>query len=305
MTEKQKTINKTVTIKGLGLHTGQEGEMTFFPAPENHGVKFKRTDIDDKPIIDASIENVVSTARGTTIGVNGTLIYTIEHVLAAFAGLGIDNVLIELNMEEIPIMDGSSRHFVDAIKEAGIKELEAERNFIVIKEPIELSFPDKKIKILAEPAEHFSLSVVINYESKVLGEQVARLKQMDDFEREISPCRTFVFLHELEFLLKNNLIKGGDLSNAIVFVNRVVSQEELDRLAELFNKPKVKVKRSEGILNNLDLFFVNEPARHKLLDVIGDLALLGRPIKGHITAYRPGHHTNTEFAKIIQKQLNN
>ncbi len=303
MSEKQKTINKAVEICGLGLHTGQEGKMTFKPAPANHGIKFKRVDIDGQPIINAHIDNVVSTARGTTIGVNGVLVYTIEHVLAAFTGMGIDNVMIELDMEEIPIMDGSSRYFIEAIEEAGIKLLAANRDFIVITEPIELDIPDKKIKIIAEPADHFSASVVINYESKVLGEQVARLRHMEDFVKEISTCRTFVFLHELEFLLKNNLIKGGDLSNAIVFVNRRVKQEELDRLAELFNKPKVKVK-NEGILNNLDLNFDNEPARHKLLDVIGDLALLGKPIKGHITAYRPGHQTNTEFAKIIQKHLN-
>ncbi len=304
MSEKQKTISKPVTIQGLGLHTGQTGNMTFNPAPANHGIKFRRIDLDNKPIIDAHIDNVVSTARGTTIGVNGVLVYTIEHVLAAFAGKGIDNVMIDLDMEEIPIMDGSSRHFIKAIEEVGTKMLAAKRDFIVIKEPIEYEIPDKKIKMLVEPANDFSVSVVINYESKVLGEQVARMRTIDDFADEISTCRTFVFLHELEFLLKNNLIKGGDLSNAIVFVNRRVNQSELDRLAELFNKPKVKVK-NEGILNNLDLNFENEPARHKLLDVVGDLALLGKPIKGHITAYRPGHQTNTEFAKIIQKKLNN
>jgi len=303
MSDKQKTIIKAVSVKGSGLHTGQEGSLTFHPAPENHGIKFKRIDLDGQPVIEANIDHVVSTDRGTTIGNNGAKVFTIEHVLAALIGLGIDNVLIELDMEEIPIKDGSARHFVEALLEAGMTEQEAEKDYIVITEPVSFELPEKKVKILLEPADEFSACVVINFETSVLGEQVARLQKMEDFTEEIAPCRTFVFLHELEFLLKNNLIKGGDLNNAIVFINRSVTQEELDRLAKLFNKPKVKVK-PEGVLNNLDLYFENEPARHKLLDVIGDLALLGRPIKGHVTAYRPGHQTNTEFAKIVKKQLN-
>ncbi len=303
MSDKQKTIKNSVSVKGSGLHTGQEGTLTFHPAHENHGIKFKRIDMDGQPVIEANIDHVISTDRGTTIGNNGAKVFTIEHVLAALTGLGIDNVLIELDMEEIPIKDGSAKHFVKALQEAGIIEQNAEKNYIVIKEPISFEIPEKKVKILLEPSDHFSACIVINFETSVLGEQVARLQKMEDFPEEIAPCRTFVFLHELEFLLNNNLIKGGDLNNAIVFINRSVTQEELDRLADLFNKPKVKVK-PEGILNNLDLYFENEPARHKLLDVIGDLALLGRPIKGHVTAYRPGHHTNTEFAKIVKKQLN-
>jgi len=304
MNDKQKTIKNVVSVKGSGLHTGQNGVLTFYPAPENHGIKFKRIDLEGQPIIEANIEHVISTDRGTTIGINGAKVYTIEHVLAALMGLGVDNVLIELDMEEIPIMDGSAKFFVEAIQEAGIVDQNTEKEYIVIDKPISIEIPEKKIRILIEPAKAFSISVVINYETKVLGEQVARLRRMEDFSKEIAPCRTFVFLHELEFLLKNNLIKGGDLNNAIVFINRRVSQKELDRLAKLFNKPKVTVK-PEGVLNNLDLYFENEPARHKLLDVIGDLALLGRPIKGHVTAYRPGHQTNTEFARIIKKQLNN
>jgi len=303
MSDKQKTIAKAVSVKGSGLHTGQEGILTFQPAPENHGIKFKRIDLDGQPIIEANIDHVISTDRGTTIGNNGAKVYTIEHVLAALIGLGIDNILIELNMEEIPIMDGSAKFFVEALWEAGIVDQKAKKDYIVIEKPISIEVPEKKIKIQIKPAESFSVNVIINYETKVLGEQVARLQRMEDFSQEIAPCRTFVFLHELEFLLKNNLIKGGDLNNAIVFINRRVSQKELDRLAKLFNKPKVTVK-PEGVLNNLDLYFKNEPARHKLLDLIGDLALLGRPIKGHLTAYRPGHQTNTEFAKIIKKQLN-
>ncbi len=304
MSDKQKTIKNKVSVKGLGLHTGQNGTLTFHPAPEGHGIKFRRIDLEGQPVIDADIEHVVGTERGTTIGVNGAKVFTIEHVLAALIGLGIDNVLIDLDMEEIPIQDGSAKYFVRALQEAGTVEQRAEKNYIIITEPISMEIPEKKVRIVVEPAEHFSALVVINFEKTVLGEQAAHLHHMDDFPEEIAPCRTFVFLHELEFLLNNDLIKGGDLNNAIVFINRSVSQEELDRLATLFNKPKVKVK-PEGVLNNLDLYFENEPARHKLLDVIGDLALLGRPIKGRVTAHRPGHHTNTEFAKIIKKQLKN
>ncbi|HEY9113285.1 MAG TPA: bifunctional UDP-3-O-[3-hydroxymyristoyl] N-acetylglucosamine deacetylase/3-hydroxyacyl-ACP dehydratase [Bacteroidales bacterium] len=303
MSDKQQTILKQVTVKGSGLHTGQVGSLTFHPAPENHGIKFRRVDLENQPVINADVDHVVSTDRGTTIGVNGAKVYTIEHVLAALTGLGIDNVMIDLDIEEIPIQDGSSKYFVQALQEAGIVEQNAPKNFLIITEPIQFEIPEKKIKILIEPAEEFSLSVVINFETAVLGEQTAKMKHISEFVTEIAPCRTFVFLHELEFLLNNNLIKGGDLSNAIVFVNRKVNQDELDRLAELFNKPKVKVKE-EGILNNLDLYFDNEPARHKLLDVIGDLTLLGRPIKGHVTAIRPGHLTNTEFAKIIKQKMN-
>jgi UDP-3-O-[3-hydroxymyristoyl] N-acetylglucosamine deacetylase/3-hydroxyacyl-[acyl-carrier-protein] dehydratase len=304
MSEKQKTIGKVVTVKGAGLHTGQEGEMAFKPAPANHGIKFKRVDLDPQVIIEADIDHVVGTDRGTTIGKNGAMVFTIEHVLAAFMGLGIDNALVELNLEEIPIKDGSSRYFVEAIKEAGSVEQDAHREYIEIKERLEFEIPEKKIKIIAEPSDKFEVDVVIDFETKVLGEQRAKMEDIGKFEQEISMCRTFVFLHELEFLLSNNLIKGGDLSNAIVFVNRKISQDELDRLADLFNKPRVKVKE-EGILNNLDLYYENEPARHKLLDVIGDLALAGKPIKGHITAVRPGHHTNTEFAKVIKQHYNN
>ncbi len=298
MSEKQKTISKSVSISGQGLHTGTQGIMTFRPAPAYHGIKFRRTDIEGQPIIEAHINNVVSTERGTTIGLNGTKIYTIEHVMAAISGMGIDNLLIELDMEEIPIKDGSSKYFVEAIEKAGRTEQDAEKEYIEIEETVVFEIPEKKVKIEIVPADEFSVTVLIDFDSRVLGEQIARLTKIEDFKLKIASCRTFVFLHELEFLLKNNLIKGGDLNNAIVFVNRKVSQEELDRLADLFNKPRVKVKK-EGILNNLELYFENEPARHKLLDVIGDLSLLGKPIKGHITAYRPGHSVNTQFAKII------
>lgn len=303
MSPKQKTIQKPVKVKGAGLHTGQVGEMTFLPAPDNHGIKFKRIDLTPQTIIDADVDHVISTSRGTTIAQNGAKVYTIEHVLAALMGLGIDNVLIELDMEEIPIKDGSSKYFVEALEEAGIELQNAERDYFEITETIELNLPDKDVRIVAEPSDSFSLDVIIDFNTDVLGKQKATLNNISDFKSEISNCRTFVFLHELEYLLGNNLIKGGDLNSAIVFVNRTVSQEELDRLADLFDKPRVTVKE-EGILNNLELHYENEPARHKLLDVIGDLALLGKPIKGHITAFRPGHHTNTEFAKVLKKHDN-
>jgi UDP-3-O-[3-hydroxymyristoyl] N-acetylglucosamine deacetylase/3-hydroxyacyl-[acyl-carrier-protein] dehydratase len=304
MIDKQKTIAKPVTLSGTGLHTGQLGTMTFHSAGENHGIKFRRVDIDSRPIIEAKVEFVKSTDRGTTIEKDGVFIYTIEHVLAALMGMGVDNALIDLDVEEIPIMDGSSRFFIEAIKEAGVKEQSAERQYIEIKEPVVYEIPDKNVKMFIEPHNKFAVDVTIDFETEVLGKQRAQIEDINDFEKEIAPCRTFVFLHELEFLLHNNLIKGGDLNNAIVFVNREVSQEELDKLAELFNKPKVKVKPN-GILNNLDMHFPNEPARHKLLDVIGDLALLGHPIKGKVTAVRPGHLANTQFGLHIRKYLNN
>lgn len=300
MSAKQQTISKSVTVKGSGLHTGQQGEMTFHPAPVNHGIKFRRTDLKSKPVIEADVDHVISTERGTTLSMNGAMVYTIEHVLASFIGLGVDNVMVDLDMEEVPIKDGSSKYFVEAIRKAGIETQSAPREYIEIKETLEFEIPEKKIKIVAKPAEEYKVDVTIDFETKVLGEQKASLNKISDFEDDVSKCRTFVFLHELEFLLQNNLIRGGDLSNAIVFVNREVKQDELDRLADLFNKPRVSVKK-EGILNNLDLHFDNEPARHKLLDVIGDLALLGKHIKGHIIADRPGHFTNTEFAKIIKE----
>ncbi len=302
MPEYQKTLKKAVTLSGTGLHTGLTANLTFKPAPENHGIKFQRTDLKGLPIIHASIENVVDTARGTTLEEDGARIYTCEHVLAALTGLGIDNVLIEMDKDESPIKDGSSKFFIEALLKAGIQEQKAEKEFIVIDSEVIYKDLKNKVALRAIPDDHYNIDVTIDYETKVLGEQQAHLQHIDDFRDEISMCRTFVFLHELEFLVKNNLIKGGDLSNAIVFVNRVVSQEELDRLSDILNKPKVVVKE-EGILNNLELHFENEPARHKLLDIVGDLTLLGKPIKGKIIATRPGHYSNVEFAKLIKKQI--
>jgi UDP-3-O-[3-hydroxymyristoyl] N-acetylglucosamine deacetylase/3-hydroxyacyl-[acyl-carrier-protein] dehydratase len=302
MIEYQHTLKSSVSVRGTGLHTGQHGTITFVPAPPNHGIKFKRIDLPGNPIVEALVENVIDTARGTTLGKNGATIYTMEHALAALTGLGIDNVLIELDVEEIPILDGSSKQFVEAFEKVGSVAQDTIRNYYVIEKEIFFEDKEKGIEMKIVPCETYKIDVKIDYGTEVLNIQFAELHNLADFKKEISPCRTFVFLHELEFLLKNNLVKGGDLSNAIVFVNRKVSQEELDRLAELFHKPKVKVK-DEGILNNLDLHFENEPARHKLLDVLGDLTLIGMPIKGHITAYRPGHYANTELAKLIKQQI--
>lgn len=302
MSEKQRTIKETVTVSGIGLHTGNTVNLTFKPAVENHGYKFKRIDVEGSPIIDANVDYVVDTSRGTTLEHNGVKIYTAEHCLAALAGLEIDNILIELNSAETPILDGSAKLYVDALKKAGIVEQNADREYFEISENIVFSNADKKIEMLAIPSDEYNISTMIDYDEDVLGTQHSSMSSIKDFEKEISPCRTFVFLHELEVLLNNNLIKGGDLNNAIIFVNRPVGQNELDRLAELFEKPKVEVLK-EGILNNLELNFPNEPARHKLLDVIGDLALIGMPIKGRIIASRPGHASNIEFAKLIKNQI--
>ena len=303
MPDKQRTIKKAITVSGTGLHTGLNATLTFKPAPENFGFKFQRIDLPGSPIVNANIDQVVDTARGTTLEENNAKIYTVEHVLAALTGLGIDNILIELDKEEIPIMDGSSKYFIEALLESGILEQNAKREYIKIDEEIIYKNEANKVEIIALPDNQYNIEVEIDYETNVLGRQFAKLNDISEFQSEFAPSRTFVFLHELEYLLNNNLVKGGDLSNAIVYVNRQVSQEELDRLAELFKKPKVKVKK-EGILNNLDLHFENESARHKLLDLIGDLSLLGKPLKGKILAKRPGHFSNVQFAKLIKEHIN-
>ncbi|RLD58043.1 MAG: UDP-3-O-[3-hydroxymyristoyl] N-acetylglucosamine deacetylase [Bacteroidetes bacterium] len=302
MTIKQKTLATPVTISGKGLHTGVEVNLKINPAPENYGISFKRIDVEGQPIIKANCDMVVDTSRGTTIGKDGTVINTIEHVMAALTGMGIDNALVEIDNEETPIMDGSAHYFTEALKNAGIIEQDAEKKFFVIDKVLTYKDEKNKVELMIIPDDKFRLSVMIDFETEVLSSQHATLENITDFNSEISNCRTFVFLHELEFLLANNLIKGGDLSNAIIFVDREMSQEELDRLAKLFNKPTVKVLK-KGILNNVELNFENEPARHKLLDLIGDLALSGIPLKGHVIARRPGHKANVEFAKIIKKHM--
>jgi len=260
--------------------------------------------MDGQPIIDALVDNVVDTSRGTSLQQNGADIHTCEHVLAAVSGLKIDNLIIDLNQSEPPIMDGSSKYFLEALIKAGTVEQDAERECIELDSNVIYRDEENKVELIAIPSDTFKVSVMINFETRVLGTQYAVMEHINEFKEEVSNSRTFVFLHELEYLLSNNLIKGGDLSNAIVFVNRVVNQEELDRLADLFNKPRVNVMQ-DGILNNLELHHRNEPARHKLLDVVGDLALLGKPLKAHIIARRPGHAANVELGKLIKKQINN
>lgn len=299
---KQKTIRKEVSVSGRGLHTGLEVVLTMCPAPENHGIKFQRIDLEGLPIIDALGDYVTDTSRGTTIEDKGIRVSTIEHVMAAISGMDIDNLLVQVTGPEVPIADGSSLYYVKAIEEAGVVEQEAEREYFEIKESISYKEPDRGVEITIYPDDHLSIDVMIDYNSKVLGHQYAVLKERSDFAAEIASCRTFVFLHEVELLLRHNLIKGGDLDNAIVIMDRPVSQEELDRLSQLFNMPKIKV-RPEGVLNNLKLRFENEAARHKLLDMVGDLTLVGMPIKGRVVAVRPGHYANTELVKLVRKVI--
>lgn len=302
MNNKQSTIAKAVSIAGVGIHTGATVNMTFHPAAVNHGYIFQRIDLPEAPLVPALVENVVETSRGTTLAVNDAKVYTVEHVLAALTGLQIDNVLITLDGPETPITDGSSIAFIQALESAGLVEQDADRNFIEIKENYHFYDAEKDVEISLIPYDGFKVSVLIDYNSPVLGTQHAVLKHISDFKTEIASCRTFCFLHELEVLLQNNLIKGGDLNNAIVVVDQAVEAKELDRLAGIFNKPQMGVSK-DGILNNVELRFVNEPARHKLLDVIGDLALLGRPLKAHVIASKPGHSSNVAFGKEFRAFL--
>ena len=302
MQSKQHTIKKSVTLSGVGLHTGVDANMTFMPAPIGHGIKFQRVDIEGQPIVDADVDNVVDVSRGTSIEQSGARINTVEHTMAALVGLQIDNVLIQLDGPEPPIMDGSSIQFLNKLKEAGTDEQNALRDFLIVDESVFHREPEREVEMAALPLDDFRVTVMVDYNSPVLGSQHASLNDINKFEEEIASSRTFCFLHELEALYKNKLIQGGDLNNAIVVVDRVISEDELDDLAKLFNKPKVEVK-TEGILNNVELHHKNEPARHKLLDVVGDLALVGKPIKAQILAARPGHAANVEFAKKLKKSM--
>ncbi|HYK76484.1 MAG TPA: bifunctional UDP-3-O-[3-hydroxymyristoyl] N-acetylglucosamine deacetylase/3-hydroxyacyl-ACP dehydratase [Daejeonella sp.] len=302
MDVKQRTIKSEISVSGTGLHTGQPVTMTFKPAPENHGYKFKRVDLPGAPVIDADVDNVTDTSRGTTLTQNGASVNTVEHVLASLVGLEIDNVMMELTGPEIPIMDGSSLTFIDALEEAGFQEQEADREYYHIPYNIHYSEADRKVEMVAMPLDDYRFTCMIDYNSPVLGSQHAAISTIGEFKKEIASSRTFCFLHELEMLLAHNLIKGGDLNNAIVVVDKNVSSEELKHLAVLFNRDDIDVAR-EGILNNIELRHQNEPARHKLLDMIGDLALVGVPLRGHIMAARPGHAANIAFAKKIKAQI--
>ncbi len=297
---KQKTIKKPVTLSGVGLHTGASVQLTFKPAPAGHGYKFQRLDLDNQPIINADVNRVYSTNRGTSIKVGGAEVHTVEHALSALSGLQIDNVLMELDGPEIPILDGSAGEFVEALLSAGIEEQDEDREYFVVEEPINYVDEETGTELLALPADHFEVITLIDFNSEVLSQQYAAISDFSKYADEIAPCRTFVFLHELEMLFQHNLIKGGDLDNAIVIVDKPMKQKELDALAKKLGKPSVKVDQT-GILNTLQLKFKNEPARHKLLDVIGDVALLGKPIKGKIVATKPGHKANIEFTKVLKK----
>lgn len=302
MHTKQHTINDTITLSGVGLHTGKKVTVTVEPAPDNHGYKFQRTDVEGEPIIPADADLVVSTDRGTTLEKNGVQVNTTEHLLAALYGMQVDNALIKLEGPEIPIMDGSALPFVQAIEKVGLKEQNADRDFFEFQSNQPYEHLDKGIEMLGIPYEDFRLTVMVDYNSPVLGTQHASMYEISEFKQNIAPCRTFVFLRELEQLAKAGLIKGGDIDNAIVMVEREnVPQEELDELAKLLGKEHLDIKIKGNTLNNISLKFINEPARHKLLDVIGDLALVGKPIKGHILAARPGHFGNTSYAKIIKQ----
>jgi len=302
MSEKQRTLAKEISLTGKGLNTGIDVIITFKPAPANHGYKFCRVDLPGKPVIDALAEHVTDTSRGTTLVQNNASVSTIEHVLAAFHGLQVDNALIELNGAEAPIMGGSASTFVEAIKEAGIVDLKEDRNYFVVKQKITFSDEEHGVDLIVYPDDHFSVNVLIDYNSKILGNQYSILDNIDHFEKDISKSRTFVFFHELEPLFNMGLIKGGDLDNAIVILEKEVEQSELDRIAKLFNRPGIST-HTAGILNSTELRYPNEPARHKLLDILGDLALVGHPIKGKVVATRPGHSANTKLAKLMRLEM--
>ncbi|WP_299248135.1 bifunctional UDP-3-O-[3-hydroxymyristoyl] N-acetylglucosamine deacetylase/3-hydroxyacyl-ACP dehydratase [uncultured Lacinutrix sp.] len=301
---KQKTISNEVSLTGVGLHTGKDVTLTFKPAPANSGFAFKRVDLEGSPVIEADANYVTSTQRGTCLEKNGVTIQTCEHVLAAFTGLDIDNAIIELDNSEPPIMDGSSKFFVEAIEKAGIVELDAFREEYIVKDVISYVDEESGSEILVMPAKEYQVTTMVDFGTKVLGTQNATLNRLSDFKEQISDSRTFSFLHELESLLEHGLIKGGDLNNAIVYVDKELSPETMKKLQIAFNKDAIAVN-ANGILDNLTLHHPNEAARHKLLDVIGDLALIGTRIRGKVIANKPGHFVNTQFAKKMSKLIKN
>ncbi len=299
---KQTTIQNEVTLKGVGLHTGKEVTMTFKPAPVNNGFTFVRVDLEGHPVIEADASYVVNTQRGTNLEKRGVRIQTSEHVLAALVGCDLDNVIIELNNSEPPIMDGSAKFFVEALEKAGTVTQEAERKYYTVKEVISYTDETTGSEIIVMPADDYQVTAMVDFGTKVLGTQNATLKNISEFKTEIANARTFSFLHELETLLDNGLIKGGDLNNAIVYVDKEISPQTMENLKGAFGKDNISVK-SNGVLDNLTLHYPNEAARHKLLDVVGDLALVGIRIKGKVIANKPGHHVNTQFAKKLAKMI--
>ena len=303
MSSKQQTLNSSITFSGKGLHTGLSVTMTVNPAPANSGISFRRIDLEGTPSIPALADYVVDTSRGTTIAKEQARVSTIEHIMSALWTLGVDNAIIDINAPETPIMDGSAREYAAKIKEVGTIEQDAEREYYQVTEKMVYSIPEKGVVLVLYPNDEYNASVHIDYNSKVIGNQFATFEPNDDYESKIAPCRTFVFLHELEPLFKMNLIKGGDLDNAIVVVENPVSDEQIAHLKTIFNKEDIRV--TDGYLNNLELRATNELARHKLLDLLGDFALLGRRIKGSVWATRPGHYANTEFMKQLRVTVRN
>ncbi|MEL6669678.1 MAG: bifunctional UDP-3-O-[3-hydroxymyristoyl] N-acetylglucosamine deacetylase/3-hydroxyacyl-ACP dehydratase [Bacteroidota bacterium] len=297
---KQTTIDHSVELAGIGLHTGAKVTLQFEPAPAGHGIKFQRTDLEGEPVINADVKQVYSTDRSTTLKNGEAVVHTVEHLLSALSGMQIDNVLVKLDGPEIPIADGSAKPFVELLHEAGRTEQGEDRQYFVVEEPISFLDPETGSELIALPHDGFDIRCMIDFDSPVLGQQYATLNELEDYSTEIAPCRTFVFLHELEVLFEQELIKGGDLNNAIVIADRHIPQDRLDKLAERMGKESVSVTE-HGILNTLDLQFHNEPARHKLLDIMGDIALLGVPIKGRILATKPGHTVNAEFTKLLKQ----
>jgi UDP-3-O-[3-hydroxymyristoyl] N-acetylglucosamine deacetylase / 3-hydroxyacyl-[acyl-carrier-protein] dehydratase len=298
---KQKTIKQAFTLSGKGLHSGLEIILTFVPAPENHGIKIKRVDLPEQPEMDAVAEYVAETTRGTVLKKGDVQVSTIEHVLSALYALGIDNCMLEVNAPEFPILDGSAKYFVEGIQQVGIEEQSAEKDYYIVRKKIEYSVPETGAKITILPDDTFSVDVHIGFDSKVLNNQFASLSSLDNYTKEVSNARTFVFVHEIEPLVKMNLIKGGDLKNAIVIYDRQVSQTDFDKLADLMGQPHQDANKL-GYLNG-GIKFANEPASHKLLDIIGDLALIGKPLRGKVIATFPGHKINTDVAKIIRKEI--
>ncbi len=300
--QKQKTLAASFSLKGKGLHTGLDIEITFNPAPENHGYKIKRTDLEGQPVLDALAENVTATQRGTVLSKGGVQVSTIEHAMAALYAFEIDNCLIEVNAPEFPILDGSARYFAEAIQKVGSVEQNAPRDYYIVKHKIEVKDEESGASLIILPDEKFSVNVLISFDSPVLSNQFATMNDLSEFPSELAASRTFVFVREVEMLLNNNLIKGGDLDNAIVIYDQKLPQESLDKLADMMDVPHLSLNEL-GYINHEPLVFDNEPARHKLLDVIGDVALIGKPIRGRIIATRPGHKINNQFARMIRKDI--
>lgn len=298
----QQTVKKSYSFEGKGLHTGRVAKMTINPAPADTGIRFRRTDLGEDAYIDALAENVSSTARSTTISCGDASVSTIEHVMSALTGMGVDNAVIDIDNIEVPILDGSAKPYVDAIWADGFQQQDAPRRYVELTETVEIRNDEKGSVVRIEPAEEFSYDIKVDFNSRVLGVQNAHWDSSVVYPEEIGTCRTFVFFHEIEFLYNNNLVKGGDVDNAIVIVEHPVTDEQVARMSQLFNVPALKV-REDGYLSNLVLRFPNECARHKLLDLIGDLRLAGGFLKAKVTAEKAGHGINTQAAKAVRKQI--